>query len=304
MNAKILNSFLIILIIILLLSVYWFVPLDTTEFNLSSDTNTNFSLNSYENSSIQFYPNMRFPDTKISYRIESCSLQRKNDMEWAFDIIEEKTVLEFHPVEDNEQIIITCDEADKNQGKYFIAGEGGPTNITVSGELNVIEAGKILLLKDSDCERPNIAIHELLHVLGFDHSENQKNIMYEISRCDQVISEDIINFINNIYSSPSNPDLLFENAYASMHGKYLDINFSIRNNGLAKSEDSVVKVIVDGKEVEDIDIPSIGIGEGRRVSIVNIWVKQIDVENIEFFIENDFEELNKINNKVSFKIKK
>ena len=159
-------------------------------------------------------------------------------------------------------------------------------------------------MKDSDCEKPNIAIHELLHVLGFDHSENPKNIMYEISRCDQTIGDDIIVFINEIYSIPSYSDLLFENASASMHGKYLDINFSIRNNGLKDSEESVVKIIADGKEVEEIEIPSIEIGYGRKVSIVNIWIKQIDVKNIEFIIESDFEELDKSNNKVSFEIKK
>ena len=50
--------------------------------------------------------------------------------------------------------------------------------------------------------------------------------MYEISRCDQTIGEDIISFINEIYSIPSSPDLLFENATALMHGKYLDINLT------------------------------------------------------------------------------
>ena len=304
MNAKIINGFLIVIVIVLILFVYWFIPLDTTEFNLSSNSNSNFSLNSNEDTPLQFYENMRFPDTKISYRIENCPLQRENDMEWAFDIIEEETLLEFYPVSYNEEISVTCEEKTKYEGKLFIAGEGGPTNITISGDLNVIEAGKILLMKDSDCDKPNIAIHELLHVLGFDHSENQKNIMYEISRCDQTIGDDIIEFINEIYSIPSNPDLLFENASASMHGRYLDVSFSVRNNGLKDSGESIVNVIVDGKNVEEIEIPSIEIGYGRRVSIVNIWIKQINVENIQFILENNFEELDKSNNLVSFEIKK
>ena len=57
----------------------------------------------------------------------------------------------------------------------FIAGEGGPSNITKSGDFSVITHGSILLIKESKCERPNIAIHELLHALGFDHSENPNN---------------------------------------------------------------------------------------------------------------------------------
>lgn len=304
MEGKIINGFLVIIILVLLLSIYWFIPFKTTEFNLESNSNSNFSINSYESTQLQFYENMRFPDKKITYNIENCPLQRKNDMEWAFEIMEQETVLEFYPVEKDQQITITCEETTKLEGKLFIAGEGGPTNITIAGSLNVIEAGKILLMKDSDCERPNVAIHELLHVLGFDHSKNPKNIMYEISRCDQVIGEDILDFIDSIYAIPSNPDLLFENASASMHGKYLDINFSVRNNGLKDAEESTVKVLADGKEIEEIEIPKIDIGYGRKVSIANLWIKQIDVQKIEFIIENNFEELDKANNKVSFEIKK
>jgi hypothetical protein len=199
---------------------------------------------------------------------------------------------------------VTCQEVQKTEGKLFIAGEGGPTNITVAGEYNVIESGEILLMKDSDCPRPNIAIHELFHVLGFDHSKNPKSIMYEISRCDQTIGEDMINLINKLYAVPSEPDLLFENSSASMHGKYLNINFSIRNNGFQDAEDSVVKILADGKQVEEINIPAIEVGYGRKVSVENIWIKQINVENIEFVIENNFEELSKANNQVSFEIKK
>jgi hypothetical protein len=304
MNAKAVNGILIIMVLVLGLSIYWFIPTNTTEFNLSSNSNSNFSLNAYDNNSLQFYPNMRFKDATISYRIEGCPLQRKNDMQWAFQIMGEDTVLNFYPVQSNPEITVTCEEAEKTDGNLFVAGEGGPTNITVAGEFSVIEKGKILLMKDSECERPNIALHELLHVLGFDHSSNPKNIMYEISKCDQVISRDITDFIDEIYSIPSEPDLLFENASVKMHGRYMDINFSIRNNGLKDSGESSVSVIADGKEVENIDIPSIQVGYGRRISVMNLLVNQIEVHDIYFIIENNFDELDKANNRVSFEIKK
>jgi hypothetical protein len=144
----------------------------------------------------------------------------------------------------------------------------------------------------------------LLHVLGFDHSKNPKNIMYEISRCDQTIGDDIINLIDNLYSTPSEPDLLFENASASMHGKYLNINFSIRNNGLQDAPEANVKILANGKETENIKIPPTEIGYGRKVSVENIWVKQMNVQNIEFVIEDNFAELSKDNNQVTFEIKK
>lgn len=306
MKVKAFNGLLIGIVVLIFLFIYWFIPLDTTEFNplSSSSSNSNFSLNASEDNPLQFYPNMRFKDTTISYRIEGCALQRKNDMEWAFDIIEEETILDFYPVTSEEEIIINCEETKKSEGRLFIAGEGGPTNITIAGDFNVIESGQILLMKDSSCERPNIALHELLHVLGFDHSKNPNNIMYEISKCDQTIGSDIINFINEIYFIPSQPDLIFENASALMHGKYLSINFSIRNNGLEDSQESVVNIIADGKQVEEVQIPEIEIGYGRKISITNILIKQINVEKIEFVIENDFDEMSKANNRVVFEIKK
>lgn len=303
MGRTTVNILLIAILLLLLFSVYWFIPFNTTQFTPSS-ANSNFSINTSENNSLQFYPNMRFPSTNISYRIENCPLQRTNDMEWAFQIVGEDTVLHFYPVLYGEEITVTCQDVQKTQGKLFIAGEGGPTNITVAGDFNVIESGEILLMKDSDCPKPNIAIHELLHVLGFDHSKNPNNIMYAISRCDQTIGDDIINLIDELYSIPSEPDLLFENSSASMHGKYLNINFSIRNNGFQDAGESVVNILADGKQVEKIDMPAIEIGYGRKVSVENIWIKQINVQNIEFVIEDNFEELSKANNQVSFEIKK
>jgi len=302
MKVKAFNILLIAVIILLLFSVYLFIPFNTTDFVPSS--NSNFSLNNSENNTLQFYPNMRFPSTDISYKIEDCPLQRENDMQWAFQILGNETVLNFYPVTSGEEIIVTCQDAQKTEGNLFIAGEGGPTNITIAGDFNVIENGKILLMKDSTCQRPNIAIHELLHVLGFDHSKNPKNIMYEISRCDQTIGDDIINLIDNLYSTPSEPDLLFENASASMHGKYLNINFSIRNNGLQDAPEANVKILANGKETENIKIPTTEIGYGRKVSVENIWVKQMNVQNIEFVIEDNFAELSKDNNQVTFEIKK
>ena len=302
MEVKKFNTILIAVIIILLISVYWFIPFNTTEFTPSA--NSNFSINSSENNTLQFYPNMRFPSTNISYRIENCPLQRKNDMEEAFKILEGETILQFYPVTYGEEITVTCEETQKTEGNLFIAGEGGPTNITIAGDFNVIESGEVLLLKDSSCPKPNIALHELLHVLGFDHSKNPNNIMYPISTCDQTLGDDIINFINEIYSTPSEPDLLFENASASMHGRYLDIEFNVRNDGLEDAQESTVKILADGKQVEKVDIPPIEIGYGRKVSVVNIWVNQISVHNIEFVIENNFEELKKDNNEVTFEIKK
>ncbi|MFH1503215.1 MAG: CARDB domain-containing protein [Candidatus Diapherotrites archaeon] len=292
------------IILLFLLAIYWFVPFNTTKFN-SGPINYNFSLNASNNTELQFYPNLRFSSPEISYRIYECPLQRQYDMETAFNIIQEKTILSFYSVEYGEEIFVTCQDENVmgREKQFFIAGEGGPTNITVSGDFNIIYAGEVLLIKDSGCERPNIAIHELLHALGFDHSQNPNNIMYEFSRCDQTISEDMIDFINKIYSVPTEPDLTFQEVNAFMNGKYLNANFSIRNNGLIYSGESKVIIVADGKKIKEIEISPLDAGEGMKISL-SVWIAQINVKEIEFIIENDFFELDKTNNNVSLEIKK
>lgn len=300
---KIFLSFVFFVLVIFLLMFYWIIPREAVNFIFNPGTgNSNFSLNNYwEN--MQFYPNMRYPDSKISYRIENCPLQKENDMERAFEIISENTTLEFYPVDSDEEISVTCDEKTKIDGGLFIGGEGGPTNITLTENFNVISHGKILLIRNSDCERPNIAIHELLHALGFEHSLNPDNIMYNITKCNQVIGEDTFNLLNELYSYPSYSDLSFENVSAVMRGKYLDLNMSIRNNGLKNSGDAEIRIYADDKFVEKIDLEQLEIGRGIILTLKNVFVNKITVGEIKISINNSFSELEKKNNFIVLKIK-
>ena len=305
MGWKVFFGFLFTLIVVFLLGVYWFLPFgETFEFEFIQK-NSNFTLSSNVNSSLdfQFYQNMRYPNKEISYRIDDCPLQKKDDMERAFDILENETILNFFPVQTGEQISVTCDSRTKLDGTHFIAGEGGPSNITETENFNVIQKGEILIYRDSKCSKPNVALHELLHALGFDHSQNSKNIMYTISKCSQTLGQDIINFINEIYLFPSYPDLSFENVSAIRKGSYIDLNLTLRNNGLATSEDMKIFVFADGKNINEIESDSLGIGHGRIIILKNIFVLKRNVDVLEITIEHDFPELNKENNKIKLNIK-
>lgn len=303
MGGKIFFSFIFILFVILSLVFYWFVPLGTSEFMMKSETEVSDYPVSNESKDIQFYPNMRYPDSKISYHIEDCTLQKKQDMERAFEIISDKTILNFYLVEDSEEISVTCDSKNKFEGGLFMAGEGGPISITKTGEFNVIFNGKILLIKESSCPNPNIALHELLHALGFSHSSNPDSIMYSVTNCKQTIGQEIIELINELYSIPSYPDLLFENVSAVMHGSYLDLNMSIRNNGFKDAYGIKVIIYADEKIVKDMDLDILGVGYGRLVILKNVWVKTRSVDKLELFINYNFNELEKENNQIILKIK-
>lgn len=301
MRWKTILGFIFLLIVVILLVFYWFIPLDSTEFLIKTRA-TNFSLDN--NSDMQFYANMRFPEPRISYKIDDCTLQKQDDMERAFNILENLTILDFYSVSSNEEISVTCSSNNIIEEGMFIAGEGGPTNITQGDDFNVIFRGTILLIKDSKCTDPNVALHELFHVLGFNHSENSNNIMYYVSKCRQEISSDMIELINELYSIPSYADLSFEDVSATMSGKYLNTNFTIRNYGLKDTTSSQVKIYADGKNIKTVDLKSVNIGYGRSISLQNIFVTQLNVKELEFVIETNFPELDKENNKIILEIKK
>ena len=283
---------------------FYFSPFQTTEFvpQIEAQKNYNFSSTGFEG--MQFYKNMRYPDKRISYKIDdSCNLQKKADMEDAFEKIENLTIVDFYPVIDNEEISAVCEDKIKIEENFFIAGEGGPTNITKTENFNVISHGGILLLRNSECENPNVAIHELLHAMGFGHSQNKNNIMYEVSRCGQIIGDDTINLINNLYSVESKADLSFEKTSAKMHGRYLDVNVSIRNNGLRDAGESTMTIYADGEKLKEVDVNEMKIGYGASITMKNIFVSDISVKEVKILINSNFDELDKKNNEAILEIK-
>ncbi len=301
MTLKIILSVIFFILVIFLLSFYFIDPFASVNFGFK-ERNYNFSLNESSNG-MQFYPKMRFPTLTISYKIEDCPLGKKEDMERAFDIISNKTVLEFNSVESDEEIIVTCDSRNKLEGNLFIAGEGGPTNITKTSNFNVIKKGQVLLIRESQCVNPNVGIHELFHVLGFDHSPNPDNIMYGISKCNQEIGQDIIDTIDNLYSTPSYVDLSIENVSAVMHGKYLDTNLTIVNNGLKNSGNSIVKIYADEKLIKEFEVKELEIGYGTKITLTNILVLQISTDELKFVVSYDGPELSKEDNEIKLNIK-
>jgi hypothetical protein len=298
-----LKGVLTIFISLLLISLlfFYFVPLQTLRF-MSSPENNNFSLSSV-GSKMQFYPNMRYPSNEISYKISDCTLQKENDMTEAFRVVENLTLLKFKPVLNNQEISITCQEKNRFDNDMFVAGEGGATKIIQSRNFNIILEGEILLIRSSDCPKPNVAMHELFHALGFTHSSNPDNLMYNVSSCGQTISNDLIDEINKLYLTPSEPDLIVENVYASMKGRFLSVNLSLVNIGLKACDESKIVVYAEDSVIKEMDIPALDIGQGEIISFENIFVPQIGVKEITVSAEASFVEIDKENNKIKLEIK-
>lgn len=122
----------------------------------------------------------------------------------AFSIIEDETggIVSFQEVENNGDITVFCNGAKADTLSLMRTGDSSYNSYG-----NVITSGELNFYTHYNCGTyPDTEIHEILHALGFNHEENNKDsIMYPIaSKCDLgKIDEDIITKLKEIYSNPS-----------------------------------------------------------------------------------------------------
>lgn len=286
--------------------LYQYFPRETVPFNNFQLEETPINVTN-DLPSKQFYPRMRYQDRIINYYIsDSCSQEKTKSMQEALDIIEFKTILKFNPVSKaNSKINILCSDVspEADEKDHFVAGEGGPSRVIDSTLYSIILEGKIALYRDGQCDNPNIAIHELLHALGFDHNNNKKSILYPNLECNQQIDTEIIESINKLYEDESLPDLEFTMANATKSGRYLNFHIEVINQGLQKSEVTKVSVYADGKIVETFDIGEILIGAKKILDVENLNIP-IKSKKIDFIVdeENKITELYENNNEISLNL--
>jgi len=245
----------------------------------------------------QFYPSMKFNHNFISYNIDvQCNEEKTSRMIEAFDELSNKVdEISFYSVNQNPDIEVACSDLEKHsiEEDYFIAGEGGAKEIIQTKRYNVITQGVILLHlnpeRSRECEWPNIELHELLHVFGFNHSTDENSLMYPyLESCDQKLDEGIINDLKQLYSKENLPDLYFEEVRDVVkRGVYLDFNVSIKNSGVINSGNVVLSVFEDNKKVDDFDLKDISFGAGVNFQVKNLKLNSRSSENIELRIDSD-----------------
>ncbi len=225
--------------------------------------------------SVQFYPRMRFPDKKIAYRIEpSCTLDKQRKIAEAFSVLSEKTILEFVETAREEGIVVLCSNValTPEQEGHFVAGEGGPTLIINTTRFYIILGAQVALYRPEKCDRPNIALHEIFHALGFDHNTNKQSIMYPVADCSQEIDQYLISTIDELYRVPSAPDLAIAQVSVNKTGRLLDFNISIDNYGLTASENSTLEVYASNELVDSFVLNELGLGKRKLFSVSNLRV--------------------------------
>ena len=294
--------FLCALLIFGLYSMYLNLPIGTKIYKPFSGNVSYLPENVINGSGevVQFYPNMRYSDRRISYKIESaCSEKKSNDIVMAFAAISEKTILSFYQSDDNPEIKVLCsDIAPLAEEKgHFVAGEGGPSEIINTTKFSVILSGKIALYRENKCDKPNVAIHEILHALGFDHINSLKSILYPITSCDQQIDLWVVDHINKLYSIDSLPDLAIDALDASSEGRYLNFNINILNIGLAKSSSAELNLYSDNEKITNFSLGDVEIGEKRILMVENLRLPSRE-DNIMFVVESSSRELTLDNNRI------
>jgi hypothetical protein len=272
-------------------------------------------------SAVQFYPNMKFNHNEIIYLIDAtCSPAKVRRVIEAFNQLSTSVPeISFHrklSSSPKQDIEVSCSPESKyleNEGLNvtFIAGEGGARAIVPTGEYYIITDGLLLLHENpkgfKQCEWPNIELHELLHVFGFNHSEDTADLLYPfVESCDQRISKSVIERLRELYSIKNLPDLYFEEENITLikRGIYIDFNVTVRNSGLTHAKNATISVFDTGTLVRIHELGDINYGAGVILEIENLKIANRYSKQIDFIIDYDdkIKELDENNNIAQFRI--
>ncbi len=254
------------------------------------------------------FKNIRWAKMPIFVKIDNntCIESRRDDIRYAMLLwgIETDGVVQFKESENNYQVFINCSKElwQTREGDLIVTklGEGGPTKIIPLDYFNLtIEASATIYSTTKECSRPIRILHELGHVLGLDHVEDEKSIMYPYEDCNQGFTREIKETLKELYKIKAMPDLYFKNATASSSKIYLNISFEIVNAGILSSPPAEIDIFGDNVRIDRKIIEGLEPGEELNVWIQNIYLGK-ELNNITLIIDpnNFIEEISKENNKL------
>lgn len=204
------------------------------------------------------------------------------------------TFIEVSRVEESD-IVVNWVKNFEASGKKIL-GEGGPV-VRDTGLFNLTVKGEIyLLVQKIKCLEIITATHEFGHVLGFDHSKNPQDIMYPSADCSQRISEAEVKTLFELYKVPPKPELYFLNASAKKPGKYLNLEFAVKNSGLIDSLPTSVSLVLDNRTVKNFELPKLEPGETVVIRISNMLIPSFKVFQLFVDSENRNDEIYEDNN--------
>lgn len=274
----------------------FYTPINTY---VSGTLNLSAFVESDSSRATQFYPLMRFKSSSLTYTFDGCQETARSDVVRAFALFEENTPLRFSEQSAEGDITVLCERGnqEEHRGRYYVAGEGGPTLVLNTSLFTIIKKGSFTLYEDDECDEPHIAVHEMLHVLGFNHSANPNSILYPRLNCDQVVDEYLFDELNKLYSVPSKAELVIQYVESSKSGIYLSFFIEVENRGLADAEQATLALWNGNRLVDTFDLGSIDSGTIKKLRVQNIAMP-FKAQTLTFKIDpdNTISELDENNN--------
>jgi hypothetical protein len=258
---------------------------------------------------VMFMPNMRFATNSISYSFVDCDLERERKMLDAFEIVTNKTeIINFYESQTSPMITIYCSkEKQKQRNNSFVAGEGGPNQILELDLYPLIIDGTIYIYdsrSQEECESPIVELHELMHVFGFDHITNKSTILYPYLDCKQIITDEIVNKLKELYSIEPKSDLTIKNLNASASGRYLNFAIIIHNRGLIKSENIALNIYDTKEKIDTYDLGDMDVGISQTLTITNMQLPLRPITDLIFEVTTSTPEFFYENNNITANVKK
>lgn len=278
-NNKIIIFLIISLFLILLFVLFFYSSLNKNSKIRISEANTNSFTGEvvsfdFQGEKLTIYENIRFRTRNISYFVNSsCSEKQKRAVKEGFDILSNRTLLRFYELSGSAQILINCNLNNTLEK----LGEGGPNYIVNVTSYNVILTGNINIYSEEKCSTPITFLHELLHVFGFIHQNDNSSILYPKLSCSSDIPASVIDKINTLYLEEKLPEILVKRLDFSQNGIYFNFDIQLFNTVPKNFENIYLYLYKNGMKIDEYKLNKLYAGESTILKIENIRDNNINL---------------------------
>jgi len=236
----------------------------------------------------------------------TCPINRIKDINYATRIwsLETSNLVVFNEMKNKDEasLVINCISGYINQTEenVYIIGLAGIKSFYEVNNFSIITEAEILLSSTlADCVKPVRILHEIGHILGFNHTDDTSSIMYPEESCTQKFTPEIVDTIRELYKC-SLPDLYFSEAKATWSKEKLNLEIYISNRGTKISEPVDLSIETNNTLIYKGKLDPIPPGKILTIKVEDIKVRN-KPENISIIIDPylNLQEIDKNNNIVS-----